>query len=303
MSLMNKNLPNTFIIGAAKAGTTTVYDLLKQHPQVFLTYDKEPMFFSRDDYYEKGINWYTKTFFSGSQDFLIRAEATPHYLYWAEKVAPRIKKEINNDQQKFIVILRNPIDRAYSWYWNMVADGRENLPFKEALQLEEARLKENWKDLELFGSMQFGYFHGGCYSDQLMHFFNLFGRDQFHILFLEDLIKNQAAEFQHILSFLNIDQNISIKLGVSNVSSLPKFRNIHKLIRRQSLLKNLLKPLLPGCVRYKIKTYILRKNMRSYKYPKMNEYVRILLTQKYQHEIDQLSELLQVDLSHWTRNE
>lgn len=301
MSLLNKNLPNTFIIGAAKSGTTTIYDLLKQHPQVFLTYDKEPMFFSRDDYFEKGINWYTKTFFSGSQDFLIRAEATPHYLYWAEKVAPRIKKEINNDQLKFIVILRNPIDRAYSWYWNMVSDGREDLPFYQALQLESSRLQKYWNELRSFGSMQYGYYRGGCYSTQLNYYFNFFDRKQFHILFLENLIENQDKEVRKILSFLKIDSNIHLKLNFSNPSMQPKSQKLQQMVKKSSFIKSFLKPFFSNSFRYQLKTYLLRNNMKVFNYPKMADDVRLILCEKYQQEICQLSEMLQKDLSHWNR--
>src|SRR6476659_4636931 len=65
---MNKleNAPNFFIIGAAKAGTTTLYDLLDQHPQVYLPFDKEPAFFCDDDYFRNGIDWYLQTFFAGA---------------------------------------------------------------------------------------------------------------------------------------------------------------------------------------------------------------------------------------------
>jgi hypothetical protein len=139
------NIPNMFILGAAKAGTTTLYNLLKQHPQVFLSFDKEPMFFSRDDYYSRGIEWYIDTFFKNSGEFTIRSEATPHYLYWAKKVSARIHAVYASQPIKFLVILRNPIQRAYSWYWNMVSEGRESLSFLDALLAEERRIRENWR--------------------------------------------------------------------------------------------------------------------------------------------------------------
>jgi Sulfotransferase family len=73
-------MPNLFIIGAAKAGTTALYDYLAQHPQVFLSPDKEPMYFSRDEYYARGPDWYEHLYFRGAENYPVRAEAPPHYL-------------------------------------------------------------------------------------------------------------------------------------------------------------------------------------------------------------------------------
>ena len=110
-------LPNFLIIGAAKSGTTALYDLLKQHPQVYLPFDKEPLFFSRDDYFAQGAEWYAERYFKEGESFRARGEATPHYLYWAEKVAPRIARTFGGRPPKFIAIFRDPVQRAYSWYW------------------------------------------------------------------------------------------------------------------------------------------------------------------------------------------
>ncbi len=150
-------LPNFLIIGAAKAGTTSLYDLLKQHPQIYLSFVKEPMFFSHDDNYRRGPEWYARAFFSGAQGCLERGEASPHYLYWSEKVAPRIKMVYGQMPVKYIVILRDPVERAYSWYWNMVKEGMEDLPFETAVDLEEERLQEHQSELQQAGGMLYGY--------------------------------------------------------------------------------------------------------------------------------------------------
>src|SRR3712207_4809254 len=106
-------MPNLFIVGAAKAGTTALYDYLAQHPEVFLSRVKEPMFFSREDYYARGLDWYEAEYFGGAEDYPVRAEATPHYLYWSEKVAPRIKEVYGERPVKFIASFRDPVSRAY----------------------------------------------------------------------------------------------------------------------------------------------------------------------------------------------
>ena len=132
-------MPNLFVIGAAKAGTTALYDYLAQHPDVFLSRVKEPMFFSREENYAKGLDWYEGAYFQGAEHYPVRAEATPHYLYWSEKVAPRIKEAYAERLVKFVASFRDPVSRAYSWYWNMVREGREDLEFEEALRVEGAQ--------------------------------------------------------------------------------------------------------------------------------------------------------------------
>jgi len=125
------DLPNFFILGSAKSGTSTLYSELIKHPNIFLAANKEPMFFSSDEKYEKGINWYLDNFFKASGRKRVRGEATPHYLYWADKVAPRMSEHFEEDKVHFAVILRNPVERAYSWYWNMIREGNEKKDFEQ----------------------------------------------------------------------------------------------------------------------------------------------------------------------------
>ena len=89
-SLDLSKLPNFFIIGAPKAGTTSLFNILETHPQVYGSSVKETGFFSKDDRYNKGLIWYQETFFQESQGFPVRMEATPTYLTWSEKTAHRI---------------------------------------------------------------------------------------------------------------------------------------------------------------------------------------------------------------------
>lgn len=295
------SLPNTLIIGAAKAGTTTLYDLLKQHPQVFLSFDKEPMFFSRDDFFFQGVEWYTQKFFDGSDNYPVRGEATPHYLYWAKKVSPRIKETYNNRPPKFIVILRNPIERAYSWYWNMVSEGREKLSFLDALLAEESRIRDNWTELEYFGWMKYGYFRGGCYASQIQNFFENFPKDRFYILLQEDLIRDQRTSMKNIFNFLGVNPKFDITPGLSNPSAAPRIRSLHMLIRNPSQFKDFLKPFLPDRFRHEIKSMILKNNIKRFRYPEMESRAYSYLKEKFAFEIASLSVIIERDLSHWIK--
>lgn len=105
-------LPNFLIVGAARAGTTSLYYYLKQHPDVFMSPKKEIDFFDVDKNFEKGLDWYER-YFEGYTGQKAIGEASPLYMY-LEKVPKRIAKVIPD--VKLIFILRNPVDRAYSHY-------------------------------------------------------------------------------------------------------------------------------------------------------------------------------------------
>jgi hypothetical protein len=298
---MENTFPNFFILGAAKAGTTSLYDLLSQHPQVFMTFDKEPMFFSRDDYFERGADWYTKTFFSESERFLCRGEASPHYLYWAEKVSKRIYDLYGNEDIKFIVIFRNPIERAYSWYWNMVADGREELSFEDALSMESERFEKKYHELYYFGSMQYGYLRGGNYSFQIGHFLRFFRRDQFLFLLQDELKQGWEKVLRKTCSFLGVSSKSDIRYKKSNQAGLPRSQHLQEIIRNPSAIKNLIKPFLPDRFRHRAKLALLKMNKKDFHYPVMSEKAYQFLSEYYRQEVEDLSSLLEIDLSYWSK--
>jgi hypothetical protein len=228
-------MPNLFIIGAAKAGTTALYNYLSQHPQVFLSRVKEPMFFSKEEYYARGLDWYEEAYFEGAEDYPVRAEATPHYLYWSEKVAPRIKEVYGERPVKFIVCFRDPVSRAYSWYWNMVREGREDLDFDEALRVEESRLKQNHHELHQRGSMVYGYSAGSRYASLLQPYLEVFSPENFFFVFQDDLKSRVNETCKEVFEFLGIESSIQIDTSNSNPASMPRSRLLHKTLRQRYL--------------------------------------------------------------------
>jgi|Deesub1362A_J573_1020465.scaffolds.fasta_scaffold01015_11 hypothetical protein len=295
-------LPTFFILGAAKAGTTTLYYLLRQHPQVFLPFRKEPMFFSSDECYTRGVAWYARTYFRGAQSYLARGEATPHYLYWAEKVAPRMKEVYGEREPKFIVALRDPVERAYSWYWNMVREGNESLPFEEALEREAERIKAAKESLQRQGSMRYGYYWGGCYASQLEVFLEYFSPGSFHFVFQEDMRRSLALILARVHAFLGVE-HIAPRGNVrGNPASLPRSRLLLRWLRRRSVWKDLLKPLIPFRVRHFLKTAVIRLNLRTVTYPPMDRTTEKALRARYEDEIRRLERIVGRDLTAWRRS-
>ncbi len=292
-------LPNFFILGAAKAGTTALYDILKQHPQIYLSYVKEPMFFSHDENYRQGPDWYSRTFFPGAQRYSLRGEATPHYLYWAEKAAPRMRRAYGNDEPRFVIMLRDPVQRAYSWYWNMVKEGKEDLPFVEALEKEAERLRTHWDSLYAQGSMVYGYYRGGCYASQIEEYLKFFRREQFYFLLQEDLKDPKNSAFVGLLEFLGIEKQVELRPVVSNPAAMPRSRTLHHWLHGPSALKDRIKKVVPLRWRYRFKILLTEANLQPISYPKLDETLAAELRRRYQDEIARLEVIIGRDLSGW----
>ena len=292
-------MPNLFIIGAAKAGTTALYDYLTQHPQVFLSQAKEPMFFSREEYYARGLDWYEDRYFKGAENYPVRAEATPHYLYWSKKVAPRIKEVYGDNPVKFIVSFRDPVSRAYSWYWNMVREGREDLDFDEALRLEECRLKQNRYELYQLGSMMYGYSAGSRYASLLQPYLELFSLEDFFFVFQDDLKSRVNETCEELFKFLGIEPSIQLNTSNSNPAAMPRSRLFHRALRQRSLFKESIKLFMPPRARRILKSKLVQINLKETPYVPLDRQLAHEFRLNYRTEIEQLEKITGRELSSW----
>lgn len=296
-------LPNFFIIGAAKSGTTALFDLLAQHPQVYVPYVKEPTFFNNDGNYSKGLEWYKKTYFNHANKFPARGEATPHYLYWGEKVASRFQQIYKPTEVKFIVIFRDPVKRAYSQYWMDTHRGIESLSFKDALNSEDQRLKDMFLDLERDGLLKYGYYKGGCYATLLQPYLLRFPIDQFHFLLQEDLNLNFSSSMAHLAEFIGIQKNFFFKPVLSNPAYVPRSKRLQNFLLYRSVnLKKIYRRLvhfLPESSRYRLRTKIIQVNRRQQSNPSMDSEVEQVLRKRFKGEIIKLESIIDRDLSDW----
>lgn len=292
-------MPNLFIIGAAKAGTTALYDYLAQHRQLFLPRVKEPMFFSREENYARGLDWYEGAYFEGAENYPVRAEATPHYLYWSEKVAPRIKEAYGERPVKFVASFRDPVSRAYSWYWNMVREGREDLEFDEALRVEGCRLKQNRHELYQLGSMVYGYSAGSRYASLLQPYLELFPPESFFFVFQDDLKFRVNETCETLFNFLGVESSIQIDASISNPAAMPRSRLLHKTLRQRSLFKEVIKPFIPMKVRGHLKSAMMQVNLKETPYVPMDPQLAHELRLSFMTEIIKLEKVTSRDLSSW----
>ena len=296
---MRECLPNLFILGAAKAGTTTLFEQLRQLPDVYFPFSKEPLFFSQDRLYEKGLSWYANTFYKEAKGYPVRGDASPHYLYWGEKAAPRLAQAYD-EPPKMIVLLRDPVNRAYSWYWNMVREGNETLSFEEALACEAERLQTHQGMLEKQGSMKYGYVRGSRYATQLKPFLDSFPRENFQFILYDELKDDPQTTLQVVLQFLELENTQRrFEQVQSNPAAMPRSMNLQRWLRRQSTWREWLKPLIPIKIRYRIKEKLLQMNLRESSYPPINPKTATALREQLASEVRQLQDIIQRDLTRW----
>jgi hypothetical protein len=207
MKRIAQEVPHFIILGAQKCGTTSLYDYLVAHPHVAPACEKEIHFFDKN--FRKGASWYQAQFPGLHVEDLVSGEASPYYIFHPH--APRRVLELV-PRAKLIVLLRNPIDRAYSHYQHEVRLGFETLSFEDAIAQEEQRLSgeveimlqdENYFS---FNHQHYSYLARGVYVDQLQTWLNLFPREQILIIKSEDLYNNPRAVWEQLRGFMSLPE-------------------------------------------------------------------------------------------------
>jgi hypothetical protein len=195
-----KKLPTFIIIGVAKCGTTSLYYALGKHPKIHMANEKELYFFNKDNLYNKGMKYY-KTLFPLCDLDEICGENTPFYLYF-KNVPERIKKNIPNI--KLIVLLRNPINRAYSHFY-----GYLRLCKLRNQKVISNNLKEFLKIIKENPTMPLNHrgrnlLTAGLYGEQIQRWLQYFSLNQFKIIKSEDFFYNPKNIVNEIFDFLEV---------------------------------------------------------------------------------------------------
>ena len=202
---MAQRFPNLFIIGAMKAGTSSLHQYLDQHPDIFMARFKEPQYFAphltrwKQDWGEgnrhpePGIDWYLRLF-AEAGDVRYAGESSVSYtaVPWVTGCHERIHRF--NPDARLIYLMRDPIERTISHYWHFVADGREDLGMLEAVRRREE------------------YVARSDYARQLRPYIETFGPDQVFALTLEELNSDTTGTFSRLFGFLGLpDVSIDIR--------------------------------------------------------------------------------------------
>jgi hypothetical protein len=298
-------LPTFLIIGAMKSGTTTLYNLLTQHPQIFMSPVKEPTFFIRNELKELRMKHKMFTamtiddyqqLFQGANGAIAIGEASPGYMSNPESVS-LIKEQLPNSL--LIAILRNPVHRAYSHYNHARNRGLGyGSDFETAIEAEIDRPStidrcspDVWTRFVRLGD----------YYSQLKPYFDTFDRSQLHVCLLEDLISDPAEVVQKIFAFLGTDSTFVPDYSArSEEGKIPKSRildTVHSGIRRMPALKAVIDVVGLGKTVRTISTNL--RNTNQIKPGPMSEVARARLAEYYRPGILKLEKLLERNLSVW----
>jgi len=299
------NMPNFLIIGAPKSGTTSLFQYLRMHPEIFMSNLKEPNFFALEG---KVINYQGpgdirgnqcritsltayQQLFASDKPYKAKGEASTVYLY-SNIAAQNIAKY--KPSMKMIAILRNPVDLAYSAFLHMQREGREPCStFEEALACENERIKKNWGPLWHLTAQ-------GYYAEQLQRYITHFPRQQLKIFFYEAWQSTPQSVIHDILEFLEVDSTIQLDTSNRfNESGKPKQLWLHHILTKNNPLKQILKPFLPKHLRRNMMAALTQKNLQKHTIPPMLKETRAMLQQRFYHDIKKLETLTNTDLSHW----
>jgi len=287
--------PNFFIVGAAKAGTTTLYDYLKDHPEVYMPTNelhKEPSHFSNL------ISWYKNR----EKYLALFKDAKPHHRWIGEASTayltdPAAARNIFNydPNAKIIIILRNPAERAYSMYCWMVQEGYEFAPsFEKALAIEEKRAQKRipnfWEPQYYYNYL---YFRAGLYSEQVKRYLDLFPG---HVLVMtfEELLAGVKTDYEPVRKFLGVGPH-----PASPEISNPSLRVVHPAL--QFWMRNFNNWLAErrGFQTKEQRDRLILLGVRKQKVLPMRTKTRASLLEKYRNDIQRTSELIGKDLANW----
>lgn len=301
-------LPNLFILGAAKSGTTTLHTYLAETPDVCMSHPKEPFFFECE--YHLGIDYYRRTYFAHWKGERVIGEARHRNLF-----LPYVPERVRafNPEAKLLVVLRNPVERAYSHWWHWYFHGREKLDFRAALEADLERIQKGLRcdtpeeieghcrnlGYDGYDSHGFGtyrtYVDSGYYLEQIQRYLKLFPREQMKIILFEDLVKEPRRAMSEVSDFLGVE-NLTAREGfrpkVENVKETRLFRKVSKIYEAARM-----RSFLPEWLRKWGRRAIDRLNPD----PGIDPETRAWLKGHYRPYNEALASFLDRDLSSWDR--
>ncbi|WP_196774434.1 sulfotransferase [Rhodovulum sp. MB263] len=312
-------LPDFFIIGAAKAGTTSIFALLEQHPDIFMPTPKEPEFFARDDLYSAGIETYS-ALFAGAGPGQRRGEASTLYSHAPlfPDTAARIARHVPEAQ--FIYVLREPVARAYSFYVQLVKNYQNGtrdyavhrsfedfvLPERHALAAPREKVLAPFN--AHFPDTPELCLAGSDYLLQIETYLAQFPRERFLFLSFEAFRNDPRATLRRITGFLGLDPLPEAAFGggaaARNVSRA-HFDQLEAAAGAQRLRGRVgplwaLRRLLPDPLRAALRRRVLSEGAgRAHEPPPMEPATRQLLAARFHPQIPRLEELTGLSLASW----
>lgn len=305
--------PNFFIVGAPKCGTTALFTYLGEHPEIYIPYlpdsleamqggKKELNFFGRDLAFGRSSLAEYLRYYEAAQGEAHRGESSVFYLY-SQKAAQEIHEFC--PEARIIMMLRNPVDMMYSWHSQLLFWGDESIEtFEDALAAEPQRRRgENLPDRRDHPDGCYLYRDIARYTAQIQRYFQVFDRSQVHIIIFDDFKANPQQVYQGVLEFLGCtDQSFEANFEVVNANKTIRNRGLQKLLRHQPDFIRSLKKLVPSFLRRNMRKTIEEYNTKSETRKPLSAELRSQLNEEFKQEVQDLSQLLDRDLTHWSRS-
>ena len=300
-------LPNFLIFGVQKAGTTSIYNYLQQHPQVYTSPVKETDFMCRESarkpelLTEEEKSRLTRggrqriltleqyeALFDRAGDAIAIGEASPNYLFAHEQAVPNIKTYIPD--AKLIAVLRNPVERAYSDYLM-------------SLRQVVGNLKPLAEQVETSGSTSYTLLKG-LYYEGTKHFIDTFGTAQVKIFLFDDLRQDSAGLMRELYAFIGVDSSFQTNTKEKKqTAEVPKNQAVNQLLRTKNPLRETVAKVLRAVMseerRQKLRSRLISANSQGKEGLPLSNEDRILLEDYYREDILKLQDLLGRDLSGW----
>jgi|GEM_PF-1480149 len=233
-------LPNFILVGAARAGSTFLYNTLIQHPDVFLPPRKELQYFSAKLEARQHLAQpfdaveYARFFAAGAGKKAV-GEMSPNYMYteWSARMIASALSEV-----KLLFVLRDPVERAYSHYWHNIGRSykhirkrKETLSFEQALDREAERLRNGSYEDRLFYSYQ----DRGFYMPQIARFVERFPREQMRFILFDELQRDPVSVIDELCDFLGIERMALGELPDKHHATIPKYLALHRALTRMRM--------------------------------------------------------------------
>ncbi len=296
-----KNLvPNFFIIGAPKCGTTSLSEYLSYHPNIYMSRIKEPQFFNKDIAKHSKINF--KTYLSLFADVdpkvhRVVGEGSTAYLF--SKCA--IKEIMDfNPKSKFVAILRNPVELLQALHFEMMFQGIEDIKdFEQAWRAEEDRKSGKRIPFFCFEPQSVFYSELGKLGDQVERFMSVAPKENIKIILFEDFVSDVQKYYNEVLSFLDLPSDHRSDFPKLNESKVPKWGLLHFPILTFVKFERFLVSEFGIVDKHDLGRKLLVLNSKQQRRKEISKEFKLELINFFREDINKLSKLLNRDLNHW----
>ena len=294
---MDMDLPNFLIVGAAKSGTTSLYQYLRRHPDIFMPYLKEPGFLTAPEPYGRieTLDEYRHLFAKATSETAV-GEASPIYL--PDPNAPERIENVLGTETKMLIILRNPIDAVHSLWGHRKRQKRETRTFRDAIQasidrFEEAPIQEAVTALKQSAS-PYPYIYQMRYSAQVSRYLQRFPNCK--ILLFENVFNDIERYYAEICRFLGVDSEFKPKIKRYNRSGETRSDLVHRLISERNIIKDLFKKFTSLEFRKRAKEFVRFINTEPKDLDSLSDDERYWLVDLFDDDVKCLQSLLDVNV-------